>query len=247
MSDRPAPSASPSPAAPLPADLLDRLGRLDTPTVCNALEEIVPDRRGHGFTVRPLVCPFPSLAPIVGYARTGTVRAQHPPRDDAPTERARRLDWYRFVASGGPLPAIVVLQDIDETPGYGAFWGEVNTTVHQALGARGCITDGSIRDIDQCAPGFQLLAGAIGPSHAWARIERIGGAVTVAGMEVRPGDLIHADRHGAVVIPPDAAPAVPDAAERIARREAEILDAARQPGFDVSALERAMGRAKDIH
>lgn len=231
----------------LPPELLARLGQFDTPTVCNALEEIVPGRRGHGFTIRPLVCPFPSLAPIVGYARTGTVRAQHPPRDDAETERRRRLDWYRFVAEGGPLPAVVVLQDTDETPGYGAFWGEVNTAVHKGLGALGCITDGSIRDIDQCAEGFQLLAGSVGPSHAWARVERIGGTVTVAGMEVRSGDLIHADRHGAVMIPPDAAAAIPEAAERIARREAEVLAAARRPGFDVAALEQAMGRAKDIH
>jgi regulator of RNase E activity RraA len=141
----------------------------------------------------------------------------------------------------------VVLQDVDETPGYGAFWGEVNTAVHRALGARGCLTDGSIRDIDQCAEGFQLLAGSVGPSHAWVRIEQIAVPVTVAGMAVRDGDLVHADRHGAVVIPPEAAAAIPDAADRIARREAEILAAARAPGFDVDALAAAMGRAKDIH
>jgi regulator of RNase E activity RraA len=234
-------------ALPVADDLLDRLATLDTPTVCNALEEVMPQNRGHGFTTLPLVCPFPALKPIVGFARTGTIRAQHPPRDDAETERDRRLGWYRHVAEGGPLPAVVVLQDVDETPGYGAFWGEVNTTVHQALGALGCITNGSIRDIEQCAEGFQLLAGCIGPSHAWARIERIAVPVTVAGMEVRDGDLIHADRHGAVVIPPDAAPAIPDAADRIARREAVILEAARQPGFDVDALAAAMGRSRDIH
>ncbi len=97
--------------------------------------------------------------------------------------------------------------------GYGAFWGEVQSAVHKALGCVGVITDGSIRDIPQWAPGFQALAGSIGPSHAWVHAESFGGEVRVAGMTVRSGDLIHADRHGAVVIPFDVAAKLPDAAE----------------------------------
>ena len=95
-----------------------------------------------------------------------------------------------------------MIQDIDGADvGYGAFWGEVQSNVHKALGCLGVITDGSIRDIPQWAPGFQALAGSIGPSHAWVHAENFGGEVRVAGMTVRSDDLIHADQHGAIVIP----------------------------------------------
>ena len=87
-----------------------------------------------------------------------------------------------------------MIQDIDGADvGYGAFWGEVQSNVHKALGCLGVITDGSIRDIPQWAPGFQALAGSIGPSHAWVHAENFGGEVRVAGMTVRSDDLIHAD------------------------------------------------------
>ena len=111
----------------------------------------------------------------------------------------------------------------------------------------GVVTDGSIRDLEQCAEGFRMLAGSIGPSHAFVHVEEFGIAVTVAGMTVRPGDLVHADRHGAVVIPAEAARAVPEAAAVIARREALLLAAARAPGFTVKALEEAMRAGEDIH
>ena len=103
-----------------------------------------------------------------------------------------------------PGPTVVVLQDLDPKPGFGAFWGEVNTAVHKGLGALGCVTNGSMRDIDDCAPGFQLLAGKIGPSHAHVHIVDFGGQVNVAGMTVCDGDVVHADRHGAVVVPREA-------------------------------------------
>src|SRR5579864_2778614 len=61
--------------APLPADLLQALGRYDTPTICNAMEVVAPERRLIGYTTKPLVCPFPDLPPMVGYARTVTIRS----------------------------------------------------------------------------------------------------------------------------------------------------------------------------
>ena len=118
-----------------------------------------------------------------------------------------------------------MIQDIDGPDvGYGAFWGEVQSNVHKALGCLGVITDGSIRDIPQWAPGFRALAGSIGPSHAWVHAENFGGEVRVAGMSVRSDDLVHADRHGAIVIPIDIAARIPDAAELCGRRETPILE-----------------------
>ena len=103
------------------------------------------------------------------------------------------------------------------------------------------------RDLDVIAPGFQLLAGSVGPSHAFVRVERFDVPVNVHGMEVSPGDLIHADRHGAVVIPLAVAEQLPSAIDLCGRREAPILNAARAPGFSVAKLRAAMGEAEDIH
>ena len=230
----------------LSRDLLARLAQADTPTVCNALELLVPERRAKGFTTRPFVVAFPTLAPIVGLARTATIRAREP-SSRAPAEaKALRLDYYRYVAADA-LPTVAVIQDLDDPPGFGAFWGEVNSAVHKGLGCLGCITNGSIRDLDLLAPGFQLLAGSVGPSHAWVHLEAFGCDVEVHGMTVRHGDLVHADRHGAVVIPAEAASRLPEAIELCGRREAPILAAARAPGFTVEKLAAAWAEAEDIH
>ena len=230
----------------LTPDELAALAALDTPTVCNALELLDPARRTVGFTTRPLVCARPELPPIVGYAATATIRARQPSQLPAKETRALRLAHYRAVAAA-PKPTVVVIQDLDPEPGFGAFWGEVNTAVHKGLGAVGVVTDGSIRDLDQCAPGFQLLAGCVGPSHAHVHVEAFGVPVTVAGMEVVPGDLVHADRHGAVVIPHALARRVPEAAALIGRREAVILKAARSPDFSIEKLAEAMATQDEIH
>jgi hypothetical protein len=171
-----------STAAPLPAALLEALALHDTPTICNALEIVAPERRLIGYTRKPLVCPFPDLPPIVGYARTTTIRSVAASGLPAAEQQARRLAYYEYVGTGHG-PRINVIQDIDGADaGFGAFWGEVQSAVHKALGCLGVITDGSIRDIAQWAPGFQALAGSIGPSHAFVHAESFGGEVRVAGM-----------------------------------------------------------------
>src|SRR5678815_2836899 len=154
-------------SAPLPASVLEALARYDTPTICNAMEIVAPERRLIGYTTKPLVCPFPGLPPMVGYARTVSIRSVLK-SGLAPDEQARRrIAYYEYVGTGFG-PRITVIQDVDGPDvGYGAFWGEVQSAVHKALGCLGVITDGSIRDIPQWAPGFQALAGSIGPSHAW--------------------------------------------------------------------------------
>jgi regulator of RNase E activity RraA len=234
-------------AAPLPAALLEALARHDTPTICNALEIVAPERRLIGYTTKPLVCPFPDLPPIVGYARTTTIRSVVASGLPAAEQQARRLAYYEYVGTGHG-PRINVIQDIDGADaGFGAFWGEVQSAVHKALGCLGVITDGSIRDIDQWAPGFQALAGSIGPSHAFVHAESFGGEVRVAGMTVRSGDLIHADRHGAVVIPLDVAPKLPGAADLCGRRETPILEIARSPSFTLEKLREALARSAGIH
>lgn len=225
--------------------LLGHLGAFDTPTICDALELMAPERGAAGFTTRPFVCAFPAMAPMVGFARTATIRAATPPTSSAAELKALRLAYYRYLAEE-PDPRIAVIQDLDPEPGFGAFWGEVNTAVHKGLGVSGCITNGAMRDLDMVATGFQLLAGGVAPSRAGVRIEAFATEVTVHGMCVRHGDLVHADRHGAVVIPLDLAEKLPWAIELCARREALVIAAARQPGFGMAQLEAALAEAEDL-
>jgi regulator of RNase E activity RraA len=228
-------------------DLLETLKSFDTPTICNALEIVAPERRLTGFTVKPLVCPFPDLPPIVGYARTATIRTVNAPELTGKEARAQRISYYEYVASK-PGPTITVIQDLDGADvGFGAFWGEVQSAVHKGLGCLGVVTDGCIRDIPQWAPGFQALAGSIAPSHAHVHLADFGKEVRVAGMLVRSGDLVHADRHGAVVIPHDAASKIKAACDLLARKEAIILEIARKPGFTVDQLKGALQKMDEIH
>ena len=211
---------------------------IDTPTVCNLLEMVAPERRGHGYTIRHLHCPFPDLPPMVGFAKTVTMRAKDKvPLGDA-GYMAKRLDYLDYVAAA-PRPGIAVIEDLDDPGGYGAFWGEVQTNVHKALGCLGTITNGSIRDIPQVAPGFQMLAGSIAPSHAFVHVVDFGGNVNIHGMAVRSGDLIHADRHGAVVVPLNTIDPMKEAAPKLAAKEAQIIDAAKS-GKGVEAIKAAM-------
>ncbi len=227
---------------PLSEAELDALRALDTPTVCNALEIVAPERRAIGFTTTPLVCPRPELPPSVGYARTARLRSMRP----AQSGIVDRVAYYDYVAEA-PGPTISIIEDIDTQPGYGAFWGEVNTNIHKAIGCLGVVTSGSIRDIDDCAAGFQLLAGNIGPSHAHVHIVDFGGPVSIHGMDVESNDLIHADQHGAVVIPMSVARDVPAAAQKIIKREAIVLGACKAPGAGIDSVKAALAKAAEYH
>jgi regulator of RNase E activity RraA len=187
------------------------------------------------------------MRPVVGHARTAIIRCSLPARETPVARRAIRLAYYEYIEQG-PRPSVAVIQD-DDGPdrGLGAFWGEVQTNIHLALGCVGVVTDGSVRDIDQMATGFFVLAGAIMPSHVHADIAAFDCPVTVAGMVVSPGDLIHADRHGAVVIPQKAAADLPAAARLLARREKVVLDACKRDGFSTADIRVAFAKTDDIH
>jgi regulator of RNase E activity RraA len=215
------------------------LRSIDTPTVCNLIEIVAPQRRGFGYTVRHLHCPFPDLPPMVGFAKTATIRAKDAVALGGGGYMQKRLDYLDYVA-GAPGPGIVVLEDLDDEVGYGAFWGEVQSNVHKALGCLGTITNGSIRDIPMIAEGFQMLAGSIVPSHAFVHVVDFAVEVNIHGMAVKSHDLIHADRHGAVVVPIEAIDAMHKAADDLAAREAKIIAAARAPDVTVEKIKAAM-------
>ena len=152
--------------------------------------------------------------------------------------RQRRMDYYRYMAAG-PRPAVTVIEDIDGDAAVGAFWGEVNTTVHKGLGLAGAVTNGVMRDLDDLAPDFQVLAGSIGPSHGFVHVVDFDTPVTVFGLTIAPGDFVHADRHGAVVVPAGILPGFAMAIDKMRKSEAFILEPARQPDFNIEKFEEA--------
>jgi regulator of RNase E activity RraA len=229
-------------AYPFAAKDLCVLAKWDTPTICNALELIVPERRAIGFTTEAMVALHPGAAPIIGLARTGAVRAKEPPRGKV----ADRMAWYEYVADAA-LSTIVVIQDLDDRVGYGAFWGEVHTNLHRKLGALGCVTNGSFRDLAASAKDFQILGGRVGPSHAHIHVVDFGKAVNVFGMQVAHDDVVHADDHGAVVIPAHCVKLLPEKIDLVARREKVILNLCAGADFSVERLRKAMAAARDIH
>lgn len=187
----------------LSAETLAALRDTDTPTVCNALEIAMGGRTACGFTRRPVVCADPRLPPVVGFARTAKIRAASPAEIPPDEVREIRLGYYEYVATGRD-PAVVVIEDTDWPHPVGAFWGEVNVAIHKGLGTAGAVTNGSLRDLGEIDDGYQVVAGAVGPSHAFVHVTETDCPVSVFGMSVGPGDLVHADRHG--ISPPSPPP-----------------------------------------
>ncbi len=232
---------------PVDEAVLDALRAWDTPMVCNALEVVTPERRGFGFTQQTLICARPALPPMVGYAKTCMMRSIEPDRIDKEAAHALRMDYYAHLEQG-PAPRVVLVQDLDGgRAGAGAMWGEVQSNIHKGLGCLGVVTDGSVRDMDAIADGFQFLAAHVIPSHIHNHIVAFDCEVNICGMIARGGDLIHADRHGAVIIPDGKAQEVVDACEMLARKEKVIIEAAQRPDFDFAALKKAWGDADDVH
>ena len=121
---------------------LDALAQFDTPTICNAIEVVAPERRGWGYTVAPFFVLDRSARPIVGYARTATIRASQPSGRAPEAASASRNGYYRYIDEGDK-PTVTVIEDIDAHVGYGAWWGEVHSNVHKGLGSLGVVTNGS--------------------------------------------------------------------------------------------------------
>ena len=209
---------------PLDAAVLAALTRYDSPTICNAIETFDVRPRDEGYMSHEIQCRFPDLGVMVGYAATGTIRSRGRGAGDPEPlwTHLRRL----------PAPRVVVLQDLDDPPGAGSFWGEVMGNTFTALGCTGTVTNGCVRDLKEVRElGFHFFSQSVGVSHAYVRLEEAGQPVTVGGLVVRPGDLLHGDRHGVTSIPREIAAEVPAAADRVIAGEQESHPLAARPGF----------------
>jgi len=221
---------------PVAEGVLDALRRYDSPTLANAIEKFDIRPRDEGFASLDVRCMFPELGVMVGYAATATIRARG---------RGQGVDHspslWALVRSL-PAPRVVVIQGLDDPPAHGAFWGEVQSTIYKALGCAGTVTDGCVRDLKEVREmGFHFFARGAGVSHAYVHLESVGEPVQVGGLTVSPGDLLHGDQHGVLLIPRQIAADLPDAAARIVDREQTFIKWVRSPQFDPDKLAERRG------
>jgi 4-hydroxy-4-methyl-2-oxoglutarate aldolase len=225
---------------PLSPTLLDQLRKLSTCIVSNAIETFDSRLRNTGFTNSSVRCIFPELPTLVGYATTVRIRTADPPMEGH-TYYARP-DWWRYLQTI-PEPRVVVIQDLDNRPGLGAFVGEIHANILMALGCAGIVTNGAVRGLPAIqAARFQMFAGNVSVSHAYAHVFDFGGTVEVGGMNVQPGDLIQGDLHGVQTIPREIAARVPSAAHEILQKRKALIELCCSKNFTVEKLREAVQR-----
>jgi regulator of RNase E activity RraA len=217
--------------------LLNLLRSVDTPTVCNAIE-VAQGKRGFNDFTRGTMLASDTKGVIVGYAVTAQIAAIEPPTEAVSVIRERRMSYYKAM-SENVKPSIAVVEDLDYPNCIGAFWGEVNTTIHKGFGMSGALTNGVMRDLGDMAEGFPVVAGSIGPSHGFVHVRSVNQPINIFGMNIKSGDLVHADRHGAVVVPTDVIDNLETSILKMQQTERLVLDPARKKGFDFDAFETA--------
>ena len=216
---------------------IKELQQFTTPTIANALELLGSWDRFSGIMSPRIRALFPEMKPIAGYACTSLFSARHPAQGKL---YADWPDYWNYVTSVAG-PRISVGQDIDPVPSVGSIWGEVQANIHQALGCSGAIVEGAMRDLDEMqALQFPCFARDVVISHGYAHFIDFGNPVNVGGVVVRSGDLIHADRHGVMVIPPAAAPHLAELCRKIVGAERRLLAVVKdRQNFSVERLTKA--------
>jgi 4-hydroxy-4-methyl-2-oxoglutarate aldolase len=217
---------------------LDALRQFDTCMVANAIETFNVRLHNTGFTNASIRCMFEDASPMVGYAATARLRSGEPPM--VGNTFHDRADFWNSILQIPP-PRILVLEDKDNPPGRGAFVGDMHAAILKALGCIGYVTNGAVRELAAVrAMGVQLFAGNVAVSHAYAHIFDLGASITVGGMEVRPGDLLHGDRHGVLTIPAEIAGVIPAVAAEIQKEEQRVINFCRTSTFSVAKLAEVM-------
>lgn len=207
----------------LTKEQIEELAGFDTPTVCNAIECFNLRDRTEGYTQPGLYLRTSDAKPMVGYAATAQVSGKYPFKDTY----ENLMGYYEHVRETG-LPTIAVIEDLDKVPSA-AFWGEVQATVHMSLGCVGTVIQGGVRDIPESGKlGFKFYSTEINVAHGYTHVVNYAQPVTILGMTVRPGDLLHVDQHGATVIPHEIAPKLAKVCRAIADAEMPMLEPCRQ-------------------
>lgn len=213
---------------------LEKLRQLDSCSVANAIETFGERLRNMGFADSTVRCVFDDFPPLVGYAATVRIRTAEPPMEG--DSYYYRLDWLEHVLSV-PQPRVLVVEDLDPQPGLGSFLGDVHINVLGALGCIGVVTNGAVRNLPAARERhFQMFAGNLAVSHAFAHVFDFGGPVRVGNLAVRPGDLLHGDRHGIQTVPLEIAPKIPEVAREMIADEQRIIEICQSKGFTLEKL-----------
>lgn len=217
-------------------ETLAALGQLDTCAVVNAIECFDVRLRNEGFTNTSIRSQLPALPPMIGYAMTLRVRSASPSWKGE--NYLDRTDWWGYLQAQ-PAPRVLVIQDMDGHTGTGAFIGETHAAILQALGCVGAVTNGAVRDLPAVGRlGFRLFSSSVAVSHSYMHVVEVGGRVEVGGLSIAPGDLLHGDQHGVVLIPAQIAEQIPPTVERIRKRERAIIQYCHSPGFTLEGLKQ---------
>jgi 4-hydroxy-4-methyl-2-oxoglutarate aldolase len=221
---------------------IEKLKSIDTCTVANVIEAFRVRLQNEGFTNPTIHCRFPKLPPMVGFAVTLRIRTSNPPMEGGRyVERTEWLDSFDFL----PTPYVIVIEDLDAGATTGAFVGAVHAAILTALGCVGVVTNGAVRSLAAAeAMGLQLFSGSVSPSHSFVHVVEASGPVEVAGLRVTPGNLIHGDQHGVVVVPAEVAELVPAEAARLRRRDKEIISYCEGGDFSRLGLRRLLSRRR---
>jgi regulator of RNase E activity RraA len=222
------------PSSDLSDEQLERLRQFDTCTMSNAIERLDIRPRNEGFIRGAVTCRFPQLPPVIGYAVTARMRSSMMPIKGSCYYD--RPDLWRYVA-GLAGPRMLVIQDADDSPGFGALLGEAYARISRALGCVACVTNGAVRDVPGIqALGFQVFAGSIAVSHAYAHVMEFGETLEIGGLRICSGDLLHGDLHGVHMIPIEAARKLPGVAEQVLRDGRELFELIERKDFSVDML-----------
>jgi 4-hydroxy-4-methyl-2-oxoglutarate aldolase len=226
-------------------ETLEHLAKFDTPLVSNAIERVNVRLRNEGFMNSAVKCQFPQMSPRVGYAVTGRIKTSSTPFEGRCYYE--NMDWWRYLESAPP-PRFIVLQDADHSVGTGAFIGEIHASIAAALHCTACVTNGTVRDLDGVeSAGLQMFCSGVSVSHAYAHITSLGTPVEVGGLMVKPGDLLHGDKHGVQQIPLSIAEKIPAIAQEILDFEKELLEFCKSRRFSVDGLEKMIERGRTVN
>jgi len=217
-------------------ETMEALRRVDSATVANAVEPLGVRDRIDGYAPMQLKCQFPDLAPMVGYAITVTAKSTEP----GPRDRKKMFEVFDTIAAADG-PVVVVYQNVGVDVSRSCFVGDNMCSVFGRLGAVGVVTDGGFRDpvgIQKYAPGFQIFSPGLVVSHGNLISIDINIPVSIFGLDIEPGDLLHGDVNGLVKVPVNVADAVLDEAKKVTESEGARLDYTQRDDFTLEGLKQ---------
>lgn len=226
----------------LPPQVIEELCSYSTCVISSSIEKFDIRLSNVGFADSRVRCVFPEFLPVAGFAATARIRSASPPMQGK--SYYDRTDWWDHILSI-PRPRVVVLEDVDDPPGLGAFIGEVHANILRALGCTAVVTNGAVRDLREVRlAGLQMFAGNVSVSHAYAHVFEFGGMVHVGKLRITPGDLLHGDLNGVHQVPLQIAERILTVAKEIVQRRNRLVEFCRSEKFSREALRAAIKQAE---